>query len=110
MTNEKFKGRLRYHHLYNTPRWRALRRIQLAKEPLCLFCQAKGIVEQATVVDHIRRHKGDTVAFYNPNNLQSLCKLCHDREKKILENREEYHPINPNGWPTDPSHHFNLKK
>jgi len=37
-------------------------------------------VAPATVVDHIEPHKGDEELFYDINNLQSLCKSCHDRK------------------------------
>ncbi len=34
----------------------------------------------ATVVDHIKPHKGDERLFFDINNLQPLCKPCHDRK------------------------------
>ena len=33
----------------------------------------------ATVVDHMMAHKGNLDLFYDPDNLQPLCKPCHDR-------------------------------
>ncbi len=107
MKPSELKGRLLYKYLYDSPRWKRLRRAQLNKEPLCKFCEEKGVIEQATIVDHIIRHKGDKAKFYDSSNLQSLCKLCHDQEKKIMENREDWHPVGVDGWPSDPDHHFN---
>ncbi|HHR5499154.1 TPA: HNH endonuclease [Klebsiella pneumoniae] len=42
-------------------------------------------VISATVVDHIKPHKGDETLFHNPDNLQSLCKRCHDSVKQRME-------------------------
>ena len=60
---------------YRTPRWKAIRAAQLAREPYCRRCALKGLVVKAVVADHIRpRRVGgpDT-----PYNLQSLCLKCH---------------------------------
>lgn len=71
-------------HLYRTARWLRLRKAQLAKEPLCRYCQQMGRVTAATIVDHITPHKGDVAAFY-AGPFQSLCKPCHDGAKQQLE-------------------------
>lgn len=39
----------------------------------------------ARVTDHIKPHKGNPVLFWDPNNLQSLCKPCHGSEKQLEE-------------------------
>lgn len=65
------------------------------------------MVTLATVVDHKVRHKGDEAIFYNPDNLQSLCKQHHDSTKQ----REEIHGIvlgcDEKGTPIDKNHHWN---
>ena len=67
--------------LYNTERWRTLRRRHLLKEPWCVDCLRRGTVAvPATEVDHITAHKGNTDLFYDEDNLQSLCKRCHSRK------------------------------
>ena len=38
------------------------------------------IYTRATVVDHIRPHKGNRELFWDRTNWQSLCKQCHDRK------------------------------
>ena len=48
--------------------WRAIRKAQLEREPLCRDCGAP-----ANEVDHIN---GDT-ANNLPSNLASMCKSCH---------------------------------
>ena len=68
--------------MYNSKRWQAERREQLRKNPLCSdYFGVHGISkEPATIVDHIKPHKGDKVLFWDPNNRQSMCKPCHDRK------------------------------
>ncbi|HGY4466279.1 MULTISPECIES: HNH endonuclease [Klebsiella pneumoniae complex] len=74
-----------WHHLYNTKRWYRLRYHQLQKQPLCEFHLRRNQVISATVVDHIKPHKGDETLFHDPDNLQSLCKRCHDSVKQRIE-------------------------
>lgn len=83
---------------YNTTRWRRIRARQLAKEPLCAFCQMRGIAAVANTVDHIVPHRGDAARFWSTTNLQSLCAPCHSSTKQAAEN------IGPgatglDGWP-----------
>lgn len=63
-----------------TRQWEALRAEFLRLHPACAFCGAGG-----GVVDHIKRHRGDPALLFNWNNLQSLCKRCHDSEKQRRE-------------------------
>ncbi len=65
---------------YSTSRWKRLRKLQLAKEPLCRLCKEQGYIVAATVVDHIEPHKGDYELFYDPDNLDSMCVTCHNRK------------------------------
>lgn len=58
--------------------WQKYRKGFLAQHPLCGLCQAEGRVEAATVVDHIKDHKGDQGLFWDPNNHRPLCKPHHD--------------------------------
>lgn len=60
--------------------WRKMRRLFLMANPLCVICQAQGRVTPANVVDHIIPHRGDRERFDDPDNLQALCKPCHDRK------------------------------
>lgn len=59
-------------------RWRIARAEFLTKNPLCVLCQQAGRVTAATVVDHIKPHKGDMQLFWDRLNWQALCKFCHD--------------------------------
>jgi len=62
---------------YNSVRWRKLRAMQMAEQPLCVSCKEKGIIKEARVADHIKpvRLGGE---FWSRNNLQSLCDSCHN--------------------------------
>ncbi|WP_309252328.1 HNH endonuclease signature motif containing protein [Paenibacillus spongiae] len=37
-------------------------------------------VNAATVIDHIKPHKGNKVLFWDRNNWQPLCKSHHDKK------------------------------
>lgn len=71
------KGTLADSAFYWSASWLKARRSHLAHEPLCRACAARGRVTAAEVVDHIVpiRHGG---AQLDPENLQSLCKVCHE--------------------------------
>nr|WP_232823735.1 HNH endonuclease [Salinicola sp. CPA57] len=78
------------------------------KAPLCAFCLKRGIYTQARIVDHITRHRGDTELFSDPDNLQSLCKRCHDSTKQRLEKRDvQAFGFDADGFPLDPDSHWN---
>jgi 5-methylcytosine-specific restriction endonuclease McrA len=82
--------------------WRKLRLVHLAKQPLCVYCQKQGKVVQANVVDHIKPHRGVESLQYDPDNLQSLCKPCHDRHKQREENSgKKFVPIGLDGYPIE---------
>ncbi|GMA48648.1 HNH endonuclease [Alicyclobacillus contaminans] len=59
-------------------RWRKARLAYLRAHPLCAECQRQGRLTPATVVDHIKPHKGDKALFWDVHNWQPLCKSCHD--------------------------------
>ena len=58
-------------------KWQVLRAWWLRHNPLCVKCREKGLVTEATEIDHIVPHKGDKTLFWDRGNLQSLCKKCH---------------------------------
>jgi len=95
-----------WRRLYNTKAWHKLRAAQLRDEPLCRLCQQLGRVTAAGIVDHIIPHKGDEALFYDPCNLQSLCKHCHDSAKQSQEKTGRLPGCGEDGWPLDPGHHW----
>lgn len=64
----------------------------------------RGIVEPATVVDHVIPHEGDEVLFWDESNWQSLCKTCHDSAKQTLEKSGYLKGSDLEGLPLDAKH------
>lgn len=70
-----------WHDWYGLPIWRdRLRPNQLLKEPFCFECLRIGRRTRATVVDHVKPHRGEWMLFVDETNLQSLCKWHHDQK------------------------------
>ncbi|MBP0725546.1 HNH endonuclease [Bacillus sp. RG28] len=59
-------------------RWQKARLSFLQKNPLCVRCLNENKYTSATVVDHIKPHKGDMNLFWDKKNWQPLCKHHHD--------------------------------
>ena len=75
---ESRKKNRRNSKIYDTQRWK---RISIKKRTIDPFCQgeceAKGILKEAQVVDHIIEIE-DGGSPYSMANLQSLCRSCHN--------------------------------
>ena len=65
------------HRWYTSTRWQRLRAEVIQDEPLCRHCRLTGRHTPTVDVDHIRRHDGDPLVFWDRRNLQGLCKRCH---------------------------------
>ncbi|MDO0945928.1 HNH endonuclease [Chromohalobacter israelensis] len=87
-------------------KWRKAREAYLKQHPLCVFCQQRGRLTPATVVDHIEPHRGDMKLFWRRSNWQSLCKPCHDRDKARIEAGGALPGCDDDGMPLDPGHHW----
>ena len=59
-------------------RWRKARAVFLSLNPLCAECRRHGRTVAASVVDHVKPHKGNRTLFWDERNWQALCKPCHD--------------------------------
>ena len=70
--------------------WQKASRQYLAAHPLCVKCMAEGRYTKATVVDHIKPHRGDRELFWDRDNWQALCKRCHDRKTWAEDRNPEY--------------------
>ena len=70
--------------------WQKARARYLKAHPLCVQCLKEGHAVTATVVDHIRPHRGDPVLFWDEKNWQSLCKPRHDKKTWNEDNNPEY--------------------
>jgi 5-methylcytosine-specific restriction enzyme A len=71
--------------------WQRLRAAHLRDNPLCVMCERQGRLSAASIADHIVtfRRNGviDESLRLDPNNLQSLCKPCHDSAKQAQDRR-----------------------
>ena len=100
----------------NDPSWLRIRASQLAAEPLCRCCKARGVVTPATEVDHVDGHAA-TAHDYRRENLQSLCATCHST-KTAIENGSFGHApgaarrrgCDINGTPLDEKHPWRTPK
>lgn len=103
----RYKLKPEYHKWYGRNIWvKELRPSQLRKQPLCQYCEQQGEITIATIVDHIKPHKGDYTLFTNPVNLQSLCKLHHDSSKQAEEAGDMMLGHTLDGAPLDRNHHW----
>jgi 5-methylcytosine-specific restriction endonuclease McrA len=65
-----------------------------------------GEIVPATVVDHIKPHRGDPELFWDASNHQALCKHCHDSHKQRFEKSGTILGSTPDGTPLNPKHHW----
>ena len=74
--------------IYDTRRWRRLRRQKLQANPLCELCmkhQAAPRIEPAVAVDHIVAISAGGDPYPALDQLASLCAPCHNRKTRIVE-------------------------
>ena len=71
--------------IYNTARWKRIRKLKFLDNPLCEICEKKGIITPAEDIHHITSFMStnDPVKryflAYDMDNLLSLCKQCHQK-------------------------------
>jgi 5-methylcytosine-specific restriction protein A len=99
-----------YSRWYGTQAWRNRAKAQLAAEPLCRHCRARGHVVEAEIADHIEHHHGDAEKFWH-GDLQSLCWGCHSSKTRDDEHARTGRPrllkgCGPDGVPIDLRHHW----
>ena len=86
---------------HNSVAWRKASAAFLQRYPLCVLCLARGQIneramadlcttQRTLVVDHIEPHRGDDSLFWNTNNWQTLCRLCHDVDKQRHEQQGKH--------------------
>lgn len=59
-------------------RWQRASKFFLKLNPVCVRCDADGVLTAASVTDHVVPHKGDKKLFWNKGNWQALCVTCHN--------------------------------
>jgi hypothetical protein len=62
--------------------WKAYRKRFIETNPRCYACGST-----ATVVDHLRPHKGDEKLFKQLDNHLPLCETCHNRVTGLFDKR-----------------------
>lgn len=71
--------------IYQSTKWKELRLAKLMQQPLCELCLKEDKVVLAVDVHHITSFMSTTdhlkriYLAYNPDNLMSLCKECHQK-------------------------------
>lgn len=83
--------------------WRRLRASVLADEPLCQDCHARGILTEATEVDH----RDNDPTNNERENLVSMCKPCHSRKTQADMGKTVHMGCDIQGMPLDPDHPWN---
>ncbi|APO67609.1 hypothetical protein IE4872_CH01992 [Rhizobium gallicum] len=56
---------------------------------------------EATIVDHIKAHKESGEFFFDPSNMQSLCKHHHDSAKKMIDHGKMVVTYGLDGYPIE---------
>ena len=86
---------------YSLAVWRKdLRPAQLAKQPLCERCLARGLTVLANVVNHRNPHRGDWGRFVDPANHESTCEPCHNGQIQA-EEKSRFKAVGVDGWPIE---------
>lgn len=71
-------------------RWQRESKRYLRDNPLCVKCKTNEKLVEATVVDHIVPHRENQKLFWDKNNWQALCKLCHDKKTRTEDSTPTY--------------------
>src|SRR5262245_1232678 len=99
--------------VYNSRKWKTLRREQLFREPFCRWCTKashKRVI--ASVVDHVVRIEAGGDPFPGPDGLMSLCVECHNAKSaaerrgssiEAAEKRPRKRAYGIDGYPLDDS-------
>jgi len=77
---------------YHRVQWVRLRGLCLARDPVCKICNRNA----STIADHKVPHKGAWVLFCDLNNLQGVCKPCHDLKTATEDGGFGSRPIDSN--------------
>jgi 5-methylcytosine-specific restriction protein A len=68
---------------YRTARWARLRKSVLSRDlHLCCECQRQGRTRIGTEIDHVKPWSQAPERFWDPENLETLCKACHSQKTR----------------------------
>ena len=92
--------------VYCSRRWRRLRNWILDRGPLCVACEAQGVVRAAQAIDHIVPLRDAPDRAFDESNLQPLCHACHNAKtmSEIVHRRRDNakYPRSPITHPDTP--------
>lgn len=89
--DRKTVGKRKSQRRWYSRKWEAARQSYLAKHGSCVNIGKSGCLGTATVVDHIRDHKGSFAVFWDRRNWQPMCVHCHSVKtaKAMMRPRRE---------------------
>lgn len=102
--------------IYSTARWRKIRVLKLATDPLCEDCEAMGRYVSASVVDHRKAVSQGGDPFPPLADLASLCPPCHSAktargdEAGAARSSKPRKGCNPDGTPLDRRHPWHVDR
>jgi 5-methylcytosine-specific restriction enzyme A len=106
--------------LYDSARWRKVRRIKLAADPLCEICKLFKVVCVADIVDHRIPITAGGPEFPTIDGLASLCIPHHNAKTRAEQLGRPFIPekvialddrgFDANGNPHDPLHFWNQER
>ena len=78
------------HQFYHTKAWKQLRKRKVAMTPYCERCRKNGVLRPVEIVHHIIEIEEDWDLRLDINNLESVCRRCHNEihSKKIKEEND----------------------
>ena len=65
---------------YNSTAWRRLRELKLKRNPVCEECYRRGRISKAAIADHVLPAREYPSRRLDIDNLQSLCRGCHNKK------------------------------
>jgi 5-methylcytosine-specific restriction endonuclease McrA len=95
---------------YKSRRWQKLRWFVLKRDLFTCKMVGCGRIEPDTsklVADHKTPHRGNEALFWDENNLQCLCKDCHDGMKQRQDKSAVVIGSDINGRPLAPDYPWN---
>lgn len=85
--NKENKARLKDKYANETTknsRWQTLRKKIILRDKCCVMCLKNGYIEYRTLqVHHLVKRTDDPSLIYEPSNLITLCRNCHEIAEKM---------------------------
>ncbi len=83
---------------YSSAEWKALRLATFKRDGFrCRCCGELEARMAKLVADHIKPHRGNRALFFDPANVQTLRKFCHDSRKQSEERKAPWQLPGPRG-------------